>query len=201
MARSFSGTPVSVRRYLYFLLLAFTAAIVSLIIYFWSERELIANREFENSVLWKKLKSLHGQNAQINANNSASQSVDNRDAEFSLLKLISRHNASMSVGKESRQTAKKEEADPDAPPNFNVHVFYYPWYGNPEKDGKYMHWNHQYLPHWRKEVADKWAKGNHKPPDDIGANFYPQLGPYSSSDPDVINTHMAQIRSAGAGEI
>ena len=32
-------------------------------------------------------------------------------------------------------------------PNYNIHIFYYAWYGNPEHDGKYVHWNHQFLPH------------------------------------------------------
>ena len=30
-----------------------------------------------------------------------------------------------------------------------VHAFYYLWYGTPEHDdGKYLHWNHEVLPHW-----------------------------------------------------
>jgi hypothetical protein len=24
-----------------------------------------------------------------------------------------------------------------------THVFYYPWYGTPENDGAYFHWNHE----------------------------------------------------------
>ena len=27
--------------------------------------------------------------------------------------------------------------------NYNIHLFYYPWYGTPEVDGEYLHWNHQ----------------------------------------------------------
>ena len=30
-------------------------------------------------------------------------------------------------------------------PNYNLHAFYYPWYGNPETDGQYLHWNHPYI--------------------------------------------------------
>lgn len=85
--------------------------------------------------------------------------------------------------------------------NYNVHVFYYPWYGNPEHDGKYHHWNHPYLSHWDKVEAAKWPSGTHVPPDDIGANFYPQLGPYSSSDPKVVEDHMKQIQLSGAGKL
>ncbi|XP_062583594.1 glycoprotein endo-alpha-1,2-mannosidase-like [Saccostrea cucullata] len=83
--------------------------------------------------------------------------------------------------------------------NYNVHIFYYPWYGNPEHDGKYYHWNHPYLPHWEKVEAAKWPSGTHVPPDDIGANYYPELGPYSSSDPVVVEDHIKQIQLSGAG--
>ena len=31
----------------------------------------------------------------------------------------------------------------------NVHTFYYGWYGDPETNGMWMHWNHQVLPDWR----------------------------------------------------
>ncbi|XP_066280514.1 glycoprotein endo-alpha-1,2-mannosidase-like [Branchiostoma lanceolatum] len=86
-----------------------------------------------------------------------------------------------------------------APPNYNLHVFYYPWYGNPEQNGKYLHWNHNLIPHWNKQEAKKWPTGRHQPPDDVGANFYPSLGAYSSSDPAVIEHHMQQMRYAGIG--
>lgn len=83
--------------------------------------------------------------------------------------------------------------------SYNIHIFYYPWYGNPLIDGKYYHWNHPFLPHWNKDEAKKYRTGTHVPPDDIGANFYPQLGPYSSHDPDVIYKHMAQMHKASVG--
>ena len=85
------------------------------------------------------------------------------------------------------------------PPCYNVHAFYYPWYGNPEKDGKYIHWNHEYMRHWNKNEASKWKSGEHQPPDDIGANFYPLLGAYSSSDPAVVDQHMAMMQYAKIG--
>jgi glycoprotein endo-alpha-1,2-mannosidase len=50
------------------------------------------------------------------------------------------------------------------------------------------------------KVIFKYQTGTHVPPDDIGANFFPQLGPYSSHDPDVIYKHMAQMHKAGVGE-
>ena len=59
------------------------------------------------------------------------------------------------------------------PPNYCIHAFYYMWYGSPEFDGQYLHWNHRYLPHWQQSVTNQYPKGRHIPPDDIGASFYP----------------------------
>lgn len=39
--------------------------------------------------------------------------------------------------------------------------------------------------------------GNHTPPNDVASMFYPQLGPYSSRDPAIIDKHMKWISSAG----
>lgn len=88
----------------------------------------------------------------------------------------------------------------DTPPNYDVHAFYYPWYGNPEYDGQYYHWNHELIQHWDPKEAARWPKGKHVPPDDVGASFYPELGPYSSRDPAVLDNHMQQMLSAGIGE-
>jgi len=87
----------------------------------------------------------------------------------------------------------------DSKPCSCVHTFYYPWYGNPKFDKKYYHWNHKYLPHWRKNTEHLYPTGAHIPPNDIGSNFYPELGDYSSSDPSIIEKHMQQICSAGIG--
>ncbi|XP_053566529.1 glycoprotein endo-alpha-1,2-mannosidase [Bombina bombina] len=86
-------------------------------------------------------------------------------------------------------------------PNFNIHVFYYTWYGSPQFNDKYIHWNHPLLKHWDTKVANSFPTGRHNPPDDVGADFYPELGPYSSRDPSVIEAHMKQIRSASIGVI
>lgn len=84
-------------------------------------------------------------------------------------------------------------------PNYNVHTFYYVWYGSPQFDGKYVHWDHPLLPHWDPKVASSYSTGRHLPPEDIGANFYPALGPYSSRDPVVLEEHMRQLRTAAVG--
>ena len=100
--------------------------------------------------------------------------------------------------------AEKGDENPalsiDIESNYNVHVFYYPWYGAPPTDKHYMHWNHPRLPHWDAKVAKRYSTDTHVPPDDIGANFYPQLGAYSSRDPKVIHEHMKQIKQTGAGQ-
>ncbi|XP_029449912.1 glycoprotein endo-alpha-1,2-mannosidase-like [Rhinatrema bivittatum] len=85
--------------------------------------------------------------------------------------------------------------------NYDVHVFYYTWFGNPQFDGKYIHWNHPMLQHWDPAFANIFTGKIHNPPDDIGSNFYPELGTYSSKDPSIIETHMKQMHSASIGVV
>lgn len=66
-----------------------------------------------------------------------------------------------------------------------VGVFYYPWYGNPEING---HWNH-------------WQEPDFDPPLDIASDYYPLLGAYSSFDPHTVAQHFAWLRQAGVGVI
>lgn len=68
----------------------------------------------------------------------------------------------------------------------NVHLFYYPWYGNPAVNGSWRH----------------WPQGGHTPPDDIGADYYPALGPYDSGDMEgAVAQHMREVKQSGAGVI
>jgi glycoprotein endo-alpha-1,2-mannosidase len=64
-------------------------------------------------------------------------------------------------------------------------VFYYPWYGTPEHDGAYVHWQQR----------------GFRPPASIASAFYPARGPYSSGDPAVLRAHMAQIALAGVDQV
>ncbi|MGB2863597.1 MAG: endo-1,3-alpha-glucanase family glycosylhydrolase [Sedimentisphaerales bacterium] len=82
----------------------------------------------------------------------------------------------------------------DSQPNNNVHAFYYPWYGNPQTDKFHYHWNHQQSV---KEGEPKDYPGG----DDIGADFYPKLGCYSSNSNQDLNAHMLMLRRAKAGVI
>jgi glycoprotein endo-alpha-1,2-mannosidase len=85
----------------------------------------------------------------------------------------------------------REDAKVMTPVNYNIHTFYYSWYGIPETEGRYNKWNHPILPHW---VDSTWNNAGIYPGgDDIGANYYPQLGCYSSNDPEIIDLHMKQI--------
>lgn len=82
-------------------------------------------------------------------------------------------------------------------PSLRVHIFYYPWYATAEQDGHWSHWNHDVLP-------SPFTKENpppHRflPPEHIGANFYPDGGPYSSTDDRVVQRHMAQLAHANVG--
>src|SRR5262245_4253149 len=60
-------------------------------------------------------------------------------------------------------------------------IYYYGWYGNPGYNSDWAHWQEQH----------------HQPPWDIASSFYPKLGPYSSSDPAIIDQHMRWIASTG----
>ena len=82
-----------------------------------------------------------------------------------------------------------------------VHAFSYPWYGTPAVDGKWLHWDHRQLPHWNAQIAAQHPTGRHVPPGDIGADFTPLGGPYSSRDPAVLARHMRQLRLAGVGTL
>jgi hypothetical protein len=76
-------------------------------------------------------------------------------------------------------------AAPAAELSSRTHLFYYPWYGAESGDG----WRH-------------WQQGGHTPPEDIGADLYPTLGPYDSGDlAGAVAQHMEWVVRSGAGVI
>ncbi|WP_298518255.1 glycoside hydrolase family 99 protein [uncultured Kordia sp.] len=91
----------------------------------------------------------------------------------------------------------KEKLEKKVSVSKKIHTFYYNWYGSPEYDGKYLHWNHEILPHWSDTTWNN--AGSFKGGNDIGANYYPALGNYSSNDPKVINEHFKLMQQAGIG--
>ncbi|KAI4812021.1 hypothetical protein KUCAC02_014878 [Chaenocephalus aceratus] len=99
----------------------------------------------------------------------------------------------------SKTKAVLSNSGPEGTIFYDVHIFYYTWYGNPNLDGKYIHWDHILVPHWDIKVASSYPRGRHMPPEDIGSSFYPELNPYSSRDPDVLESHMEQIGASAAG--
>lgn len=65
-----------------------------------------------------------------------------------------------------------------------ISIFYYPWYGNPARDGGWEHW-----------LASGGATA------DIASSFYPARGLYSSSNPAVVRAQMREIAAADVQEI
>ncbi len=70
-------------------------------------------------------------------------------------------------------------------PSYLVGAFYYPWYGNPEHEYKWIHWD----------------EGHKNPPLNIASDYYPVLGAYSSADRAVVAQHFAWMRQAGVGVV
>ena len=79
-----------------------------------------------------------------------------------------------------------------AAPEREVHIAYYAWYGNPTTDGAWDHWTHAVLDGYNVPTGELAVA-----PDDIGANFWPEAGLYSSNDPATIDRQMAEIAGAG----
>jgi hypothetical protein len=83
-------------------------------------------------------------------------------------------------------TGPTATAPPGGTLSKRVHLFYYPWYGNPTFNGSWVHWN----------------GSGHTPPNDITSNFYPSLGAYDSGDyAGAVTQHMQWIQRSGAGVI
>jgi glycoprotein endo-alpha-1,2-mannosidase len=72
-----------------------------------------------------------------------------------------------------------------APAGDEASIFYYPWYGTPQRDGGYLHWD----------------QSGHIPPFDLATSYYPARGPYSGSDPSVVAAQMRDIAGAGIREV
>ena len=111
----------------------------------------------------------------------------------------------------SSMNLKATSPQTSSPPNFpnckimlncsyDIHIFYYAWYGNPTYDNRWLHWNHPRLAHWNKRTAKRFSQERHVPENnDVGSIYYPSLGFYSSHNPSVVEDHMKQIQRAGAG--
>jgi hypothetical protein len=65
-----------------------------------------------------------------------------------------------------------------------VAIFYYPWYSNPAKDGRWAHW---YVEHDGASV--------------LSTPFFPSRGLYSSSSAKIVAAQMREIAGAGVGTL
>ena len=143
-----------------------------------------------------------------NGHQGKKQRVDNNESESSVAPAVFPFSWSLSNPQQS-QPAQSSDAKKSTNVklkskngiNSNVHAFYYAWYGSPEVDGSWWHWNHAYIPPWDKNDHHVYPTGAHKPPLDIGANFYPELGPYSSRDQAVISAHMKMMAETKIGVV
>ncbi len=81
--------------------------------------------------------------------------------------------------------------------NYKAICFYYNWYGSVKVDGSSWHWEHPIMRQNDKDTTTGLYSAN----GNIGANYYPESGEYSSSDSTVLEKHMQQIASAGIGVI
>ena len=45
---------------------------------------------------------------------------------------------------------------PAACAKFAVHAAFYLWYGTPDADGKWLHWDHATLPHWTPNMNERF---------------------------------------------
>jgi glycoprotein endo-alpha-1,2-mannosidase len=79
-------------------------------------------------------------------------------------------------------------------PSDRAHIFYYPWYGNPETDGKWEHWNH-------KVITPEPNPPVYEPPEQLGMNFYPATNLYSANSRADTEMNLALIKRAGVGVI
>ena len=87
-------------------------------------------------------------------------------------------------------------ATPDDAPV--LHTFYYSWYMNPETDGRWAHWNHDVLrPDGSADSSQPAFPGG----GDVGADFYPSLGAYSSTDGAVMRAHADMLTQAGIDNV
>lgn len=81
-----------------------------------------------------------------------------------------------------------------------VHTFFYAWYGTPDVDKSWIHWNHPILPHWDAAVSKRFPTGSFNPElGQIGSNFHPAEAVYSSANRSKIDIQVSQIAGAGIG--
>jgi len=73
-----------------------------------------------------------------------------------------------------------------------VLAFYHPWYGTPwGPSGKWKQWNSYKFPD--RYQPEKIVAGKHQ----IASGAYPLIGPYDTSDPEIVRWHFRLAKAAG----
>lgn len=82
-------------------------------------------------------------------------------------------------------------------PNEKAFCFYYNWYGNTTFDGSEIHWAHEIM---KQKPSDPDL---HRIPgkENLASNFYPELGDYSSNDPEIVSKHMKMMADSRIGVV
>lgn len=78
-----------------------------------------------------------------------------------------------------------------------VHAAFYLWYGNPESDGRWLHWDHKVLPHWDPKVDAQHPKFNWRPPDEHHSPFRPERGLFSARNNQTLKEQFKELAAAG----
>lgn len=87
--------------------------------------------------------------------NQMNQEANHDDGDKETMEMIHiNHATEEKLNTPNKEHLHQEDLLPE--PNYNIHIFYYAWYGNPEHDGKYVHWNHRFLPHWNPDIAKRY---------------------------------------------
>ncbi len=70
----------------------------------------------------------------------------------------------------------------------------------PDVDGRWLHWNHEILPHWNEQTRRNFPTGPaFHPPDSVHSPFYPSRGCYSVSHAETVLSHMEEMHANGIG--
>jgi len=93
------------------------------------------------------------------------------------------------------------------------HAFFYLWYGEPDTDSRWKHWNHSRLPHWNEGEDGRGKNGGQlprhyfdrrepSPPESVHSHYYPHRGCYSSLNKKVLRDQLKELRDrAGVGVV
>ncbi|MBI9071095.1 MAG: hypothetical protein JEY94_05830 [Melioribacteraceae bacterium] len=114
----------------------------------------------------------------------------------SFIKIIFLLSVVIGCSEESTSPPKDDfkivEYDPVSVPKTNqtkIYMHYMPWFSSPEENGSWgIHWT---MANRNPDIIDSDGKR------EIASHFYPLIGPYSSTDKDVIEYHLLLMKLCG----